>query len=196
MKNIKGYFITGLLVLIPFVATAAVVWHAFGFLDGWIRYFGITAPGSGIVVLVGVLILTGIIVKNYIGKKLYQLADWLIRKVPLVNILYTTFREVSKTLLDRDKTAFQAVVALEFCGHRTIGFVTGDAPKPIANALPYAGGPVYKMVYVMQAFSPAAGYILMVPEDKLSKVDITIETALKLVLTGGMVRGAESASVE
>lgn len=196
MKRIKGYFITGLLVLIPFVATAAVIWNAFGFFDGWIRYFGITIPGAGIVILTCVLVLTGMLVKNYIGKKMYQLADWLIRKVPLVNILYTTFREVSKTLLDRDKHAFQAVVALEFCGHRTIGFVTGEAPKPIADAMPYAGGPVYKMVYVMQAFSPAAGYILMVPEDKLTIVDITIETALKLVLTGGMVKGSVSEHAE
>lgn len=196
LKKLKAYLITGLLVLIPFVATAAVVWKAFSIFDGWIQYFGIHIPGAGIAFLLTVLILTGMIVRNYVGKKAYQFADWLMRKVPLANKIYTAARELSQTIFSDKKRAFQAVVALEFAGQKTIGFITGDPPEAIYNALRYEWEqekPPYKMVYVMQAFSPAAGYVVMVPESKLSKVDMSVEAAMKLILTGGMVKDESAA---
>lgn len=69
MNKIKGWLITGLLVFIPFWATAVVVYKAFGFLDGWSQYIGIKVPGLGIVILAAVLILIGIVTRNYVGRK-------------------------------------------------------------------------------------------------------------------------------
>lgn len=195
-KQFKGWIITGLLVFIPFWATAFVVYKAFGILDGWIKYFGVHIMGAGIAVLFGVILGLGILTKNYVGRKLHQMVEWIMLKVPLINNLYATFKEVSKTIFNNDKSAFQSVVALEFCGHKTIGFVTGDVPEKIGDAVnPHADRSDYKMVYVMQAFSPAAGFIMMVPASKLVTVDMSIEAAMKLVLTGGMVKSDALAPV-
>ena len=190
LKKLKNYVMTGLLILVPFFATAAVVWKSFCFFDDWIRYFGVNFPGAGIIVLLLLLTLTGMLARQYIGRKLYHLADWAMLKVPLVNTVYTTVREVIKTILNHEKNAFQSVVSIKFLGHNAIGFVTGDCPEPISRTLPY-GSRGYKMVYVMQAFSPAAGYILMVPVEELHVVNMPVEAAIKLVLTGGMVKSEE-----
>lgn len=195
MKRVKGWLLTGLLVFIPFWATAVVVYKTFGLLDGWIHYFGVNIPGAGFAVLISVLLLIGVITRNYIGKKLHQFTEWIMMKIPLISTIYSTCREVSKTLLDHDNSAFKAVVGLDFAGQKTIGFVTGECPQRIENGFKYNGrgqhvtNDPHQLVYVMQAFSPASGFILLVPKSKLEYMDVPVETAMKLVLTGGMVKG-------
>jgi uncharacterized membrane protein len=191
LKSLKGYLVTGILVLIPFVATAFVFVKTFLFFDGWIRYFGIQTPGVGLAVLLAVLILTGLLVHNYLGRKIHQVAEWAMLRVPILSVVYSTVKEVSKTVLKSDRSAFQAVVMLEFpkvdCW--TIGFVTGNPPPAmtVENGLNWQSDR-FKLIYVMQAFSPAAGYLTMVHEDKIIPLKMSVEEGIKLVLTAGMVK--------
>lgn len=188
LKRLKLYIFTGLLILIPFVATAAVVWKMFSLFDGWIRYFNIRIPGAGVAVVLSILILTGLITRNYIGRRLQSFAEWAMLKIPGVSTVYTTIREVTKTILDRDKNAFEYVVSIRCDGHWKLGFVTGDAPKAIYKALGYNEVNSLKLVYMMNAFSPASGIVMVAHEQDIVKIDMPVELALKLVLTGGMVR--------
>jgi uncharacterized membrane protein len=198
-KQVQGWFLTGLVVVVPFIVTAYVVWIAFGILDGWIRRFGITIPGVGAVTFLALTVLVGILVRLYTGKRLHNFAEYVIVKLPAVSMVYTTAKEVCQTLFNRDKNAFQYVALVEFGGQKTLGFVTGEAPEA-ADDLMRGGPPEYVIgavdpsekilnVYVMQAFSPAAGFVLLIPASKVQRVEMSVEDGLKFVLTGGMVKG-------
>ena len=189
IKRIKRYLIAGVLVLVPFLATVAVVYKAFNVLDGWIKQFGVHHPGAGIAVLFAVLFLTGLAVHNYFGRKVHQLFDWLMLKVPGVSFVYSTVKDIAKTLLSHDKSAFQEVVMINFAGCKAIALVTGDAPEEIQKK--YGGeyhNPMVKMVYVMQSFTHGSGFLVLVPSNEITPLNMSVETAMKLILSGGMVK--------
>lgn len=190
---IRTNLLAGLLVIVPFAMTAFVIGKIFELLDGWARLIGVKIPGVGLVVLFAVIICVGMLVRNSIVKWLYGLVETIITKVPAVSTVYTTCREVCRTVLNHDKSAFQAVVLLEYpiIGIKSIGFVTGDAPKSIETIMTDPGLVVIdtcKMVYVMQAFCAGAGHIVVVPLSRMTIIDMPVEDAMKLVLTGGMVK--------
>jgi uncharacterized membrane protein len=197
MNKFKRFLITGLVVLVPFFFTAYVVVWSFTVLDGWIARFGVHIPGVGIAALLGLTLLTGLVVRNYLGRRLHFTAEWCINHLPVVSTVYATAKEVCQTLFAQDKTAFERAVVIEFPqkGQYTIGFVTGDAPESVRKAINVTTTPV-KLVYVMQAFSPMAGFVLSVPEIALRDLDMSVEDAMKLVLTGGMVKGAVQIGTE
>lgn len=186
-RNIKQWFIAGLVVLVPFFITVYVVVFAFNLLDGWTKRLPYHFPGAGLVVLLAVTVLVGAAVRLYAGNRLHRLAEFLIINVPVVSLIYTTAKEVCHTIFNRDKNAFQYVVVIEYGGQNTLGFVTGEAPLTVNEAMGVTGKVLN--VYVMQAFSPAAGFVFLVPEEDAIRVNIKVEDALKFVLTGGMVKG-------
>jgi len=186
-------FITGLVIVVPILLTIFILFKTFEILDGWPVYLGIHVPGLGLVFLIALIISAGLFVKNYVGHKLYVLSEKIISQVPIINSVYGTIREVCRTVLDRNKSAFEGVVMLEFPRRDVwaIGFITGTPPAVMneENGLNWENHN-FKLVFIMQAFSPATGSVVMVHERNLVKIDMSVENAMKLVLTGGMVYSA------
>ncbi len=189
---IRTWLLTGLAVFAPVVVTLWVAWSVFGLLDNWAHKLPFYFPGLGVLILLGVILLIGVLVSNFLGRQLVRWVDEGIFRLPGVGVVYRTVKEFSKTLLNRDKNAFRQVVAVEFPrpGMYAIGFITGDAPAAVAHlfdGVEGAEGPT-ALVFIMQAFSPATGFLVAVPERRLTKLDMPVEEAFKLILTGGIVR--------
>jgi uncharacterized membrane protein len=186
LKSLRNWLFTGLLILVPLVMTAIIVHWAFTTLDSWIGRFGIHIPGVGLAIVILVTLLIGFAVQLYVGRKFFALVEWIIGKAPGINIIYRTFRDLARTIFDADKSIFQEVVAVEFPqpGSWAIGFRTGDTPAPLQTLAPDE----VLMIYIMQAFSPATGFLIAIPRSKVRPLDMKVEQAMKLVLTGGMVK--------
>ena len=191
---IKKYFITGLLVLIPAILTIWVLYSLIQFLDQTIEFlpehlrptyiFGHSVPGFGVLVTVFVIFITGIIANNFFGKKIINLYETLVNKLPFVKTPYKGIKQVSDTILSNSGNAFSKAVLIEFPneGTYTFAFVTGEPEKKLAK---YLKGK-YVNVYVPTTPNPTSGYTLMVPKNKVIELDISVDEVLKYVISMGV----------
>lgn len=195
MKHLQRWFFTGLLVWLPFVGTVILFVWAFNLLDGWAQpyakqWIGRTVPGLGLALLLATTLAVGAMVSNFVGKKLVVIVESIIKRIPAINVVYRFIKDFSDTFLNREKGAFREVVAVQYPreGYWAIGFVTGNVPQAMVTL----DHEEKVLVFLMQAFSPAAGVLVAVPRREMVKLDMQVDEALKLVLTGGIVR-AEAA---
>lgn len=190
-KILQRWFFTGLLVWLPFIGTVVVFVWAFQILDGWAqpivkRWLDREIPGLGLALLLISTLTVGAMVSNFIGKRLVQIVEGMVVRIPAFNVVYRILKDFSDTFLNREKGAFREVVALQYPrpGTWSVGFVTGEVPP----ALDAVDTEAKVLVFVMQAFSPAAGNLVAVYRKDVVKLAMPVEEALKLILTGGIVR--------
>lgn len=194
---LQRWFFTGLLVWLPFVGTVALSVWVFNILDGWIQpllkqtpplYREV--PGVGLALLLISTLTVGAIVSNFIGKKLVVIIESVVARIPAVNVIYKLIKDFSDTFLNREKGAFKEVVAVRWPreGFWALGFTTGEVPAQVAAI----DGDDKVLVFLMQAFSPAAGNLVVVPKRDVVKIDMAVDEALKLILTGGIVKVASA----
>lgn len=189
VTRLRNYFLTGLLILIPVVVTLYVVWSTFSVLDSWlgglIKYHNKPIPGLGFVALIVLILFTGLIAHNYMGRRLIGISEHLLGRIPLINKLYLATRQVSYAILARKKKLFQQVVAVEYPrkGIYSVGFVTntqtGDLDTKIGEPMAF--------VFICHVPNPATGFFIAVPKKDIIPLDITVEEGLKLVISAGVV---------
>lgn len=186
-KQLRYYFITGLVVLVPLGITGYVVWTGFNFVDGllrnWVKIDGRVIPGLGLLLLLSITLFVGFVAHNYFGRKLIALSEEVVAKIPLVNKIYSITRQVSQTIFTQDKRIFQEVVAIQYPsrGIWTVGFVTSSTGGEINHI---AGEPTV-MVFICTAPTPTAGFIVAVPRREAIPLKMSVEEAIKLVLSAG-----------
>lgn len=204
-KTIRTIFITGLLVLIPIVATAFILMFLFNLLDGWLapaggqilRTLGVKLPpdlqripGFGIVATVLLIFITGLFASNYLGRQILQFGDKLIKNIPLVNSIYTAMRQVVNSFSVTGSSAFQKVVMFEYPrkGIWSIGFLTTRSLKAVQEHIGQ------EMVNVFQPTTPnpTSGYLLMIPVKDVKILPITPEEGLKIIATVGLIQSNKS----
>lgn len=195
INKIKNLSLTGLLILIPIFVTIYIATGMINFIDsiGDIlpkklnpdTYLPFRIPGLGILYTVILALTTGLLVRNYIGKKALGYWEMIVDKIPLVRVLYSALRQVSQAIFVKGDTQFKKVALIEYPrrGIYSLGFITGRASHKLsANTHPQLIG-----VFVPTTPNPTSGFYLMVPEEDIVNVDISIEDAFKLILSGGMV---------
>lgn len=190
-KLIRRWFLTGLLVWVPFVGTIYLFYFVFGLLDGWAQpyareWLGRPLPGLGLLLLIATTLTVGALVSNFIGKRLVSMLEGLVARIPGFSVVYKFFKDFANTLLNRERGAFREVVALRYPTDTTwsVGFITGPVPPGL-----HAVDPEEKvLVFVMMAFSPATGFLVAVARKDVVVLDIPVDEAFKLILTGGMVK--------
>lgn len=130
---LKRYFFTGLFVLIPIGASALIVTWLFKLLDGWTtpitqRLVGYHIPGLGIVITGGVILLTGILSSNVIGRWFLRLIDHLLLDVPIIKTIYNTTKQVMQVFAPGGEHSFRSVVLVDHprTGQMSLGFVTHE----------------------------------------------------------------------
>lgn len=194
---LQRWFFTGLLVWLPFIGTIYLFYVAFNILDGWVQpylewFFNRKIPGVGLALLIISTLAVGAAVSNFVGKKLVVLVEALIARIPAMNVVYRFIKDFSNTFLSREKGAFREVVAVRFPTDKTwaVGFVTGPVPPAIATV----DHEEKVLVFIMQAFSPATGFLIAVPRHETIKLDMPVDEAIKLILTGGLVKSESSSS--
>lgn len=191
----KRYFITGLLIWIPLGITVLVLsWlintmdHTLDLLPSKLRpeaLWGFHVPGIGIVIAVLVVFVTGLLAANFIGQRLVRFWEGVLARIPVVKSIYYGVKQVSDTVLADTGQAFRKVLLVQYPrnGSWTIAFQTG---KPGGDVLNHLRGE-YVSVYVPTTPNPTSGFFLMMPRSDVVELDMTVDEALKYVISMGVV---------
>lgn len=196
--TIRRQLTTGLIILIPLIVTIFLLLWLFRLLDSilgryFAHFFGAYVYGVGLVGLFLLIWLVGVIGRTYLGGKLNRLKDMLIKRIPMVGPLFSSVKQVSDGLLEMDASNFEQVVMIEYPrrGLRAIGFITSRSSASITDQ----GRPseILGMVHVFVPTvpNPTSGYLLLVPENEIKLLALSVEDALKVVLSLGVIHPSE-----
>jgi uncharacterized membrane protein len=195
LKRLRTHFLTGLVVLTPIVVTAYVFWQLFFKVDGllsglltkwgFFTFIGYKIPGIGFVTLVLLIIFIGMLTRNFIGKKLIELSDRIMTRIPIFNRIYTAVQQISQAFLTKKGTVFRRAVLVEYPrkGVYAIGFLTSVSRGEVQERTETE---MYN-VFLPTTPNPTSGFLLLVPKAEIVPLDMSIEEALKLVISGGTV---------
>lgn len=192
---IKRYFITGLLIWVPLVITTWVLSLVVNTLDQSLRLlpqaihpenlFGFVIPGAGAVITLLMIFLTGLLAANIIGQKLVIWWERLLARIPVVNSVYNSVKQVSDTLFSPNGNAFRQALLVQYPrqGCWTIAFLTGKPGGDVLNHLKEE----HVSVYVPTTPNPTSGFFLMMPTREVIELDMTVDEALKYIISMGVV---------
>ena len=192
MRAFKRYLIAGLLIWAPLVITIWVVTLLVTTLESVVpqalsaqALFGVDIPGFRVLIVLLVLILTGLFAANLLGRSIVERWERLLGRIPLVRSIYKSVKQVGDTVLAPNGQAFRRAVLVRFplAGTWTIALVTG---KPGAEVAQHLTGE-HINVYVPTTPNPTSGYFLMVPSKDVIELDMTVDTALKYIVSMGVV---------
>ena len=200
MGRIRGWFLAGLLVTAPVFLTFYITWIIIGFVDSQVvallpeqlrNMISATVPGFGQIpgyglVIGGVMItLVGALTAGFIGRYLIGIGESLLNRMPIVRSIYGASKQVLETVMASQSDAFRDVVLVEYPrrGLWVIGFVTGNTKgeakeKTTADSV---------NVFVPTTPNPTSGFLLFCPREDLVFMEMSVEDALKLVVSGGIV---------
>jgi uncharacterized membrane protein len=191
----KKNIFTGLIVLIPLVLTLWVIFSLAHFLDQVVLFLpyeyqpnqlvGFNIPGVGVILTIASIFLVGLIANNFFGKRFISLYEIILDKLPFVKSIYGGIKQVSDTLFSNNSNAFSKAVLIEFpdAKNYTFAFITGETDERISKILKGK----YVNVYVPTTPNPTSGYTLMVPRNKIKEIDVSVDQALKYVISMGVV---------
>ncbi|KXW59130.1 DUF502 domain-containing protein [Ferrovum myxofaciens] len=191
----KRYFITGIVVLIPVVITLWVLRVIVTTLDQTLfllppnlrpeTLFGMNVPGLGVLLTLCIVLLTGVVAANFLGQRLLTLVERLLDKIPVVNSIYSSVKQVSDTLFSSSGQAFRQVLLIRYphADCWTLAFQTGIPQGLVATHL----GEPHLNVYVPTTPNPTSGFFLMVPCREVIELDISVDDALKHIISMGVV---------
>lgn len=194
----KKYLITGLLVLVPLVITIWVLKSLIGIMDqsllllpeAWHPHtlFGRDIPGFGAILTVAIVLTTGVIATNFFGMQIILLWEKLLNRLPVVKSIYSSVKQVSDTLFSDSGNAFRKAVLVQFPreGAWTIAFLTGTPGGDVVNHL--HGD--YVSVFVPTTPNPTGGYFLMLPKADVIELEMSVDEALKYIISMGVVAPA------
>lgn len=206
----KKYLVAGLLVWMPLAITIWVLSWLLGALDGVFDNVLAAAqavlpaslsdgidklrrvPGLGVVVLIAVLLLTGMFAANIVGQWWLRQGNRLLSHIPIVKSIYNSVKQVSDTLFSSNGNAFREAVLVQYprAGSWTIAFVTGKPGGEVARYL----GHEHVSIYVPTTPNPTSGFFLMVPRSDVQRLAMSVDEALKYVISMGVVVPGEAAA--
>ncbi len=198
--SLKRYFLTGLLVVTPIWGTVLVLKTLFVTVDGILGsvlaklvtpdYY---VPGLGILTLVLLIFATGLLATNIIGWQIVQWWEEWLHRVPVVRGIYATLKSMMDILSFENREKYNRVVLIQFPknGHYCFAFVTGVTQGQVQAI---ASEPLVN-VYVPTSPNPTSGYFLLVPEKEIVPLDMSVEEAMKLIVSGGLYQPTQAAVV-
>ena len=196
-KALKKYLITGVLVWLPIAVTIWAMSYIISAADKLINllpeswqpqhFWGFNIPGLGIVAATVVLFVTGVFAANVLGRRILGAWDSLLGRIPVVKSIYSSVKKVSESLLSDSSRSFKTPVLVPFPqpGIWTIAFVSGHIPDKLKDSLPQDDD--YISVYVPTTPNPTGGYYIMVKKNDVRELDMSVDQALKYVISLGMV---------
>ena len=196
-KALKKYLITGVLVWLPIAVTIWAMTYIISAADRLIsllpeswqpqHFWGFNIPGLGIVAATVVLFVTGVFAANVLGRRILGAWDSLLGRIPVVKSIYSSVKKVSESLLSDSSRSFKTPVLVPFPqpGIWTIAFVSGHIPDKLKGSLPQDDD--YISVYVPTTPNPTGGYYIVVKKSDVRELDMSVDQALKYVISLGMV---------
>ncbi|MDB5806623.1 MAG: hypothetical protein JWN73_3945 [Betaproteobacteria bacterium] len=199
---LKKYFITGLLIWLPLTITFWVIRFIVTAMDdtlpswmtpSWVEIYHV--PGFGLAMAGVIVLLTGVLTANIVGAWLLKLWEAVLKRIPIVSTIYSSVKQVSDTVLSPNGQAFRKAVLVQYPrnGCWTIAFVTGSPGPGVAEHLPGE----HVSVYVPTTPNPTSGFFLILPKSEVIEVEMSVDTALKYIVSMGVVApGAPARAAE
>lgn len=197
MSSFRRYFISGLLFWLPIWATFVVIRFLVDILNNTIsllphRYqpdvmLGFHVPGIGVIITLLVIFFTGLFVANFIGRKMVEIWEALVKRIPLVRTVYTGVKQVLDTLFAPGGKSFRKVLLVEYprAGLWSIAFQTGDGAPEVDQSV---GEGSMVSIFIPTTPNPTSGFLMMVPRNKVIELEMSVEQALKYVISLGVVQ--------
>ncbi len=195
LAHLRRYFIAGVLVWVPLAITAVVIKLLVDLMDrsllllppAWRpeALIGIHIPGLGVVLAILLVMLTGVIAANLLGRKLVSAWESVLSRIPLVRNIYSAVKQLLQTVFSAGSSSFRRVLLIQYPrkGIWTVAFQTGHSTDEIQAKT--EGGMI--TVFVPTTPNPTSGFVIMVPAEETLELDMTIEDGLKMVMSLGMV---------
>lgn len=191
----KRYLITGLLVWAPLVITFWVLSVLVDTLDQTLlllptawhpkTWLGFNIPGLGVLLTFVVVLLTGVFAANIIGQRMVQFGESVLARIPVVKSVYSSVKQVSDTLFSSSGQAFRKALLVQYPrqGSWTVAFLTGQPGGDVAAQL----GEDFVSVYVPTTPNPTSGFFLMMPRSEVIELQMSVDEALKYIISMGVV---------
>jgi uncharacterized membrane protein len=192
---VKKYLITGLLIWIPLVITLWVLKLIVDTLDQSLlllpeslrteNWLGVHVPGLGAILTIAIVFATGVFARNFFGAQLVELWHEILHRIPVVNSIYSSVKQISDTLFSSSGQAFRKALLVQWPrpGMWTIAFLTGAPGGEVAAHVPAD----CLSVYVPTTPNPTGGYFVIVPRKDVIELDMTVDQALKYIISMGVV---------
>lgn len=191
MKQLRNSFFTGLLILLPLVVTLVLFWWGFKKADSilgrlFTRYLGYPIPGLGLVTLLVLITVFGMVAQNYLGKKLIAAGERLLNKIPVLKAVYSTTKQFTSSFTQTERSAFRQMVMVEYprLGIYSPGFLIGDSPTEACDKTKTR----LLSIFMPTVPNPTTGYLILVPHDQVTFLDMSVEEGIKLIVSAGVVR--------
>ncbi|HYL02775.1 MAG TPA: DUF502 domain-containing protein [Steroidobacteraceae bacterium] len=192
--SLRRYLVAGVLVWLPILATVWVVSFMLHIMDRTLvllppalrpeALIGFRLPGAGLVLALIVLLLTGLLVTNLIGRRLVIWGEELLNRIPLVRTVYGGVKSFAESVFSQSNS-FRKVVMVEYPreGLWSLGFLTAEDVPTVSERL----GEPHVAVYISAALNATAGYLVIVPRRQVVELDMSVDAAMKMIITCGVV---------
>jgi uncharacterized membrane protein len=196
-SRIRNYFLTGLILVGPLYITVSLTWWLINWADDvmrpvipmWMRtetYLHYRIPGVGLIVAFLLLTLLGFLTANLVGRTLVETGEKLLNRMPIVRPIYKTMKQIFETLFSKSGSSFRKVALAEFpTGMWSVVFLTPSPSPYIADRLP---GSDFVSCFLPCTPNPTTGFFFYAPRNKILELDITVEQAMTLIMSAGMVQ--------
>lgn len=204
-KRLRTYFFAGVLVTAPVAITVTLTWELIAYVDGNIKalipdkynpetYLPFATPGLGILLAFIVLTVIGALTASLLGRSIHQFGERLLDKVPVIRSVYKTVKQIFETVLSQKSNAFREAVLIEYPRHGiwTIAFVAGRTEGEVQDLTDEET----VTVFIPTTPNPTSGFLLFVPRKDVVHLSMSVEEAIKFVVSGGLVPPADRRSPE
>jgi uncharacterized membrane protein len=192
--GVRRYLVAGVLIWLPILATVWVVTFLVHLMDSTLLLLpasyrpqalvGFSLPGIGAVFAFAIVLLTGIVVSNLLGRQLVVLGEELLNRIPLVRTVYSGVKSFTESVFSQS-SSFRKVVMIQYPrpGVWSLGFLTAEDVPEVSRRT----GEPHCCVYISSALNATAGYIVMVPRSQIVELDMSTDAAMKMIITVGVV---------
>ena len=199
---VRGYFLAGLLVIVPLGAVIFVISAILRLMDRALgvippkfhpeAYLPFKIPGLGLALFIALVLVTGVLVKNYIGRRVVDFGEYMVSKIPLVRPLYGAIKQLILAIFGDTHDAFKRVVLVEYPrrGVYSLAFVTAQTTGEIQEQM----GTKTLSIFLPTTPNPTSGFFLVLPEEDTIPLSMSVEEAFKLLISGGVVEPGGSIS--
>lgn len=197
MSQLRRYFLSGLLFWLPIWVTILAIKFLVDILSNSLlllpprfrpdALLGFHIPGIGVVITLLMILLTGLIVANFVGRRLVAIGDRMIAHIPLVRTIYMSVQKVLQTLFTPGGQSFRQVLLVEYprAGMWSLAFQTGDGTSEVIDAL---NKEPMVTLFIPTTPNPTSGFLMMVPEKDVIKLEMSVDQALKFVISLGVMQ--------
>jgi uncharacterized membrane protein len=196
--RLRNYFLTGLILVGPAYITIGLTWWFINWVDDLVRpfipvayrpetYLPVKIPGSGLIIALVALTLLGFLTANFVGRKLVEVGEKILNRMPVVRPIYKSLKQIFETLFAKSGSSFRRVGLVEFPapGMWSLVFLSNPASPDMAARLPDTE---HVAAFMPCTPNPTTGFFFYVPRRDVIDLDITVEAAMTLLMSAGMAQ--------